>query len=483
MTTAPAPARTGLSTPVEAAPSQRTAVHWTSVLRIRPAALLLGAALMGRLPLGMVPVALLLAAKADGHSYATGAALVAAYGLSVAAGQPLLGRVVDRYGPVRPLASSASTSAVALTAVAAVGLTRLWLAATAVIIAGLSAAPVDGTLRSLWPRLVPETHLRAARDLGTGSGELVYVAGPLATTAMAAAFGPGTVLCTAAGLGTAGAVGISLSTHATIGTAAGGRSLVGGRGVLRGRGMRLLLLASTAVGAGYGAFLVSAVAAADRHGTLWLAGTLPAVVSLSAILGTAVFTTLSGSGSLPTHLTLTSTVFALGWLPFSLLDPPPELAVALAVLPGLAFGPILACVYSAADALAPNGTLVEAVGWLIAALSVGDALGTTGSGLLAGSWSAPAAAAALALPVVILLGPTLASQLTGASTTANPFGQTMGNDGRPDVEKHQDGWSGPPGSGGSRAPREPHAGMRVELSIGRKDSPRPSRCGARSRRS
>ena len=444
MNTAPAAASTSAPVSMEAALGQRTTVHWTSVLRIRPAALLLGATLVGRLPLGMVPVALLLAAKADGRGYAAGAALVAAYGLSVAAGQPLLGRIVDRHGSVRPLVCSASTSAVALTAVATAGLTRPLLAGGAVIIAGLSTAPVDGILRSLWPRLVPETHLRAARELGTGSGELVYVTGPLATTAIAAALGPGAALWMAGGLGIAGAVGISLSPHATIGTAAGSRSPAGGLSVLRGPGMRLLLLASTAVGSGYGAFLVSAVAAADRHGAPWLAGTLPAVVALSAILGTAVFTTLSGRGSLSTHLTLTSTIFALGWLPFSLLDPPPEPAVALAVLPGVAFGPILACLYSAVDGLAPTGTLVEAVGWLIAALSIGDALGTTASGLLAGSWFAPAAAAALALPVALLLGPTLASQLTGASTAGIPFGQTIDNDGRRGVvEQHQDGRADP----------------------------------------
>ncbi|WP_328373227.1 transporter (plasmid) [Streptomyces sp. NBC_00445] len=396
---------------------ERTSVHWPAVLRIRPAAGLLAATLVGRLPLGIVPVALLLAA--DGRSYAAGAALVAAYGLAVAVGQPLLGRVVDRHGPTLPLTSSAFTSAAALGVVAVAGTASLTFAAGAVIVAGLSTAPLEGTLRSRLAHLVPATHLRAAREFETGSGELVYVVGPLAATAAAVSFGPGAALALAGVLGIAGSLAVALAPCAGDGAPARRRIAPELLGALHSAGLRLVLLAAVAIGAAYGAFVVASVAAADRHGAPWLTGMLPATVSLSAIAGTALLTAFSARGRLRTHLLISGATFAIGWLPLSVLDPPPGAALACAVLPGLAFGPLLACSYAAVDTLARDGTLVEAVGWLVAALGVGDALGTAAAGALDGSWHVPATSALAALPLLCLLR----SHLTVPSDTTSAHGE------------------------------------------------------------
>ncbi|MGW0844276.1 MFS transporter [Streptomyces sp. NPDC002787] len=386
--------------PVErAAPAnqvdQRHPVHWGGVLRLPYAARLLGATLVGRVPLGMMPVALLIAARADGHGYGTGAMLASLYGLSVAVGQPLLGRLVDRRGQTLTLLGGCIVSTAALLVLAAAETADLPMAATAVVVAGASAPPMEGALRALWPALTPTPrHLRAAFALDSGSQELVYVVGPLTAAVVASVAAPGLVFAVAAVLGMGGALVVAASAPSRRWRPVPTRQ--GALGALRSGGLRWMLLVLTAIGASLGALSVAALAASERHAAEWLAGVLPAGVSVGALLGTAAWTALPLPVPLARQLALTATVFVAAWVPLC-LDPPPYVALALAVLPGMAFGALLTCAYQVVADLALPGTLVEAYGWLIAAFGLGQALGTAAAGPLAGSWLLPTAAAALAL--------------------------------------------------------------------------------------
>lgn len=369
--------------------------HWGAVLRLPFAARLLMGTLAGRLPLGMVPLAALVTARCEGHSYGVGAALASLYGLSVAAGQPLLGRLVDQYGQPRVLMGSAVTSATALLALAVKGTAELPLAFVAVLLAGLTAPPLEGALRALWPVLAPTSrHLRAALALDSGTQELVYVAGPLSATALAALGLHEFVFVSAALLVTGGASTVALSPPSRM-----WRPLPARRswlGALRSGGLRMLLLVLIAVGAALGALTVASMAAGDRHDAPWLSGALPAAVSVGALLGTAAWTALPLPVPLGQQLLLSITVFATAWLPLC-FDPAPFLALVLAVLPGMAFGALLTCGYQAVSTLALPGTLVESYGWLVAAFGLGQALGTAAAGPLTGSWLLPTTAAVLAL--------------------------------------------------------------------------------------
>ena len=61
------------------------------------------AALLGRLPIGMGPLATVLLLRGEGHSYAVTGVVVAVGSLASAGGLPLWGRLVDRVGQVRVL--------------------------------------------------------------------------------------------------------------------------------------------------------------------------------------------------------------------------------------------------------------------------------------------------------------------------------------------------------------------------------------------
>src|SRR5947207_11096348 len=61
------------------------------------------AGLLGRLPLGMVPLGTVLLVRSAGHSYAVVGGVVAALSVASAASAPFVGRLVDRVGQARVL--------------------------------------------------------------------------------------------------------------------------------------------------------------------------------------------------------------------------------------------------------------------------------------------------------------------------------------------------------------------------------------------
>src|SRR5262245_25623272 len=76
---------------------------YRSVLSTPGAGGLFATALVARLPQGMAPLAILLLVRGATHSYAAAGLAVGAQAFATAAGAPVLGRLVDRFGRRRVL--------------------------------------------------------------------------------------------------------------------------------------------------------------------------------------------------------------------------------------------------------------------------------------------------------------------------------------------------------------------------------------------
>ncbi|RNF81151.1 MFS transporter [Streptomyces botrytidirepellens] len=393
--------------PVAAASTPPT---FRAVLRHRYCSRLLFASVVGRMSLGMVPVALILAAQADGHSLATASLLAALYGIAPAIGLPLLGRLADLRGLPLPCHLGAALVAVALGTLALAGTSHLALTAVCVALAGAGCPPLEGGLRSLWPTVLPDAaHVRTAYTLDSSAQELVYVTGPALAIAVATWLSPATALALAAAVTLAGTL-----AFATARPARTWRAMPRHRdrlGVLRPPAMRLLLIALVFLGATVGALDIAGIAAADRQHASWLAGALPATFSAAGLLGGILFARLQPAAlSQGRHLLPLGAVFAVAWLP--LLAPLPAPAIlALAMLPGALFVPLLTVASLTVTALAPAGTSTEAVGWMSSAIRLGQAAGTALAGPLGGHFAVPLLAAALC---ALLLGARTAPAPTAA---------------------------------------------------------------------
>ncbi|MEU4113271.1 MFS transporter [Kitasatospora sp. NPDC028055] len=334
---------------------------------------------MGRLPAAMAPIAVLLAARADHASTAFGALLAALYALAGAIGQPLLGRVVDRSTLAAVAVPAATVSGAAFIALAFVDCAAQPLAAAVLsVVAGAATPPLEAGLRAMWTRLVEPRYHHKIFALDSASQEVVFVAGPLLATAVCLLASPDLALVACAVAGSAGTLTVAARLPASFRSAA---RAVHWLGPLRSTGLLVLLAASVFFGVTLGAFTVLALSYADWQHEGWLAGVLPAALSLGSLAGGAAWAKLKRPWPPSRALPAVGGAYAAGFAVL-LLPAPPWLMITASVLPGLFLAPWLASVFAACDALAPSGTATEAAAWLIAVIGLGQAAGTAAAGQL-----------------------------------------------------------------------------------------------------
>ncbi|MDX3020139.1 MFS transporter [Streptomyces acidiscabies] len=368
------------------------------MLRVPHAARLLIGTLIGRLPSGMAPLAIVLAGTQTAGLRA-GGALAALYLLANAAGGPLLGRLIDRQGQTRVLTASAAAAAAGLLLLT-VGGSSWWVALAAVTLAGLAKPPLDASLRALWGPLMPDReHERVAVVLEAALQELIYVTGPLLVAGLAYVLSAGWALVTTAALGLTGTLLVVTAPPSRSWTAAPRRA--DWLGPLRSHPLRVLYLAMVFVGIPMGALTPLAVTFADRLHHAGLSGALPAAVSAGALAGGLLYGTRSLSCSASVHLVVLCAGFATGWIPLLAATNAP-FAVVACLIPGLFMAPMLSAAYLLTTRLAPAGTVTEASALLVAALDIGCAVGSAASAIPFAQALLPAGGAAA---LVVLCAP------------------------------------------------------------------------------
>ncbi|MFI1890229.1 MFS transporter [Streptomyces jumonjinensis] len=370
---------------------------YQAILRSPYAARLLIGTLVGRLPAGMVPVAIVLLVAAEGGPLALGGLLSAVYGLASALAQPVKGRFMDRWGPLRVSGPATVLNTTGLLLLPwAVSTREPAVVVSAVGLAGLCTPPLESGLRLLWPRVFPDPGQRkAALGLDTGTQGLIHITGPLLVAGLIAVQDASAAFTVAALLGLGGsALALTALPARTWQPATTVRT--GRPGRLRGRGLGPLFTAVAGIGFALGAMNLWAVALADRHGAPLVSGLLPAVFSTGSLVGGLVFGHRAWPGSPSAQLLATAGGFCAGWLPL-LTAPSPAVATILVTVPGLFLAPGIACAFTTTRTLAPAGRLGEAYGWLILALGAGHAAGTALAGHLA-------AAHPLAGPTLLIAG-------------------------------------------------------------------------------
>jgi MFS family permease len=346
-------------------------------LRRPHAARLLGGTLFGRLPNGMGALAVVLHVRADGGGYPLAGTLAAVLGLAMAAGQPVLGRAMDRYGQPRVLLPAACLSAAGFTLLAAVGARPLPLAVAAVVLAGFATPPLEAGLRALWPAVLdgPE-QVDAAYALDAAAQEILFSVGPLLVVA-AAAIDTETALVLTGLVGIAGTLVVALSGPSRRWT--GAPRAADWAGPLRSPGLRVLLVSLACAGIALGVYAVAVVAYAERLDSGIASGLLLACMAAGALTGGIVYGARPWAGEPHRRLPWLLAALAAGYVPLVLTPGLPAMSV-LAFVSGVFLAPVLACSFTLVDRLAPSGTVTEAFAWVVAAVGAGGAAGSAVAG-------------------------------------------------------------------------------------------------------
>ncbi|MFB2554862.1 MFS transporter [Herbiconiux liangxiaofengii] len=366
----------------------RSSYPVVDVLRTRHTGYLLVTSLLGRLPGAMAALAIVQLVRSTSGDFAFAGLITAVYVVAGAVGQPLLGRLIDRFGQVTVLTVSGILSFLAFTGMALTLEPLPGLAVALAAAAGVFTPPLEPALRALWPRLVtPGPQLKAAFSLDAGAQEIIFILGPLLTVAGIAAFGPVGNLLFAGALGLVGALAFVINPapraapiHRRTDVAAhpGRRSPILIPAVAR------VAAFTFGIGVPVGALTIVATASEAARSSEGLAGWMLAVNAVGALIG-ATIVGVRPLGSTPARLlALCGVLLAIGYLPLAATALPTWAYLVVAGVSGVMLPPTLGQVFERISQLSPAAALTEANGWVVSAMTLGVGAGTLVAGAVVG---------------------------------------------------------------------------------------------------
>lgn len=384
--------------------------RYGQLLRAPHVAAITAAALLARIPIGIIGLAIVLFLREETGSYASAGAVAAAFAVGTAGAAPYLGRLVDRLGPARVLFPLSVVHATGLGLVVVLGYADTPLPVLLVVagVAGCALPPVSSVMRTLWPALLGRRDdlVTTAFALDAVIVELVFVTGPALVALLTALFAPAAALVLSAVLSLVGTLLFLTRPPTRARQPAPDVESGGFFGALRSPGLLTLVLGLIPLGFTLGATEVTLPAFSEAEGNRAAAGILLAVWSLGSAVGGLVY----GARSYEVPLRDLFLRFAL-LLPFSLIPlalAPSFAVMLLLVLPaGAIIAPTLAAGNQLVGDVTPPGQQTEAYTWPLTALVLGVAGGNAAAGVVVevADWRAAflvAAAAGLASGAILL---------------------------------------------------------------------------------
>ena len=373
-------------------------VRYTALLSKPDVRLTVGISLLGRLPIGVTGLAILLLVHGETGSFAQGGLAAGFYVAGLAAVAPALGRLIDRYGPRAVLlcCGVAFPAALAGLAAAATRAVPSSLVFTLAAAAGASFPPITVCMRTYLKRsFSDDALLAAAYSLESVLIELIFIVGPAIVALLVAFASAGSAVLFAAACGFAGTM-LFLRSPAVRSWHIARHSHGGLLGPLAERGFLPLVAVILCYSCAFGLTEIGITAYAADAGSPAMAGVLLALMSVGSALGGLAY------GSRGWHLPLARQFFNMlalmgaGLVLLTLRWSPLAFAL-LCVIAGIVMAPALIIQSMLVAKLARAEHSTEAFTWSTSALLAGVGLGLAGGGAVLDwlDWRAPIGAAAL----------------------------------------------------------------------------------------
>jgi MFS family permease len=341
------------------------------------------ASVVGRLPIGVAGLAILLYVQTRSHSFAQAGVSSALYVLGLAAVAPALGRLIDRLGP-RPimLVCSAVYPAALLVLILAVerNVHPGWIGLSA-LVAGAALPPVSICMRALFPRVVHDPGLLpTAYSLDSALVEFIFIIGPALVAACVAAGYPAVAvasaaLCAAAG----GSIFVRADMVRAWHPAQAGTS--GRRGPLRRPQLLLVFAITLCYSVAFGLFEVAVTAFAAAQGKPAVAGIALAMASVGSAAGALTYGSRHWAMPLQKQFFWALLGMASSIMLMTPLDNIP-LFVVIAVISGVPMATVISIQSLLVSQLTPREMLAESFTWGTTCLLGGISAGLAAGGLL-----------------------------------------------------------------------------------------------------
>jgi MFS family permease len=366
--------------------------RYVEVWRIPGAPTLLVTGIIGRLAIGMTPLALLLVVESVTGRYAPAAVAGGIYALAGAALSPIAGRIADRVGPTPVLLVTAVAHPLALVGLllasrsGAGAIVTIYLAAGA---AGATYPPLSAAIRGAWNDLTdPASGRYALRNTAlaaeTSLFELVFVLGPLLVAAFVLFADAAAALIGAAAVTLVGTVAVALGQVMRGWRPHPSHARAKGLGPLRVEGFPALLLCVGGLGVAFGAAGVTIPAYASTHAVTdaeSLAGVLLAVWGTGSAIGGIWFGTRRPAKKMGRQLAGLLGALSASFAVFAVMPHPLALGAAL-VIGGATIAPALTLENMMVGRISPVSMLNEAYTWVVTVAVATSAAGGAVAGVI-----------------------------------------------------------------------------------------------------
>jgi MFS family permease len=334
------------------------------------------------------------------HETGSVAAAGIAIGLNSFAGAitaGLRGSVMDRFGqkwPIRILVPSYASLILLLNTMQ----TRQSILITAFIL-GVTAPPINLSVRPLWKDIVPDSYLRTAYAFDTSMMSSTSVIGPVVITALSLSAHPGLGLGATAALMLAGGIALSLTPVS--------RNWIpekrekNQQRLWRDRAIQLLMFEGCFIGFGWGVFDVAVPAFATQEGVqhrvAWIFAAFGAATVVGGLLGGLVSKKLAPLSALRFAYLL----WLIACIPVAFTYPDWSMALIGACI-GFLGGAVQVFYFEVLEAVRPQGTQTSSLGWIWSVEGTFMAIGAAVGGVVSETLS-PRIGLAM-LPIMIFIG-------------------------------------------------------------------------------
>ena len=332
------------------------------------------AAFPARVAYGMVGLALFFKTEQETGSIALAGLVIGANSLAGSFTAGVRGSLIDKYGQKWPLRILVP-GYVSMMIMVNISHSATFIVVLATIM-GLTAPPINLSVRPIWKTIVPGDFLRTAYAVDTSVMNTAGVIGPVIATSLALSMFPGSPLITAAILMALG--GGALATAPVSRDWKPEKKESGAPSLWRSPTLRLMMLEGSFIGFGWGLFNVAVPAFATienvPHRTAWVF----AAMGISSIIGGLIAGLLSKRTSSLSAMRKTYFVWFLVSIPIAFTYPGWSMAIAGAFL-GFIGGAIQVFYWEVMEAVRPKGSATSYMAWLWtvegSVMSLGAAVG------------------------------------------------------------------------------------------------------------
>jgi MFS family permease len=370
------------------------------------------AAFPARLAYGMIGLGIFFKAEQSTGSFAIAGFAIGLNSLAGAATAGIRGSVMDRWGQKWPLRILVPAYTILILVLNQMDTARSILIAAFVL--GITAPPINLSVRPLWKDIVPPTYLRTAYAFDSSMMSSTTVLGPVVVTALALSSRPYLALDVVAGLMLTGGIALGLTRVSRNWIPE--KKAKGQERLLKNRAIQMLMFEGCFIGFGWGVFDVAVPAFATQedvpHRVAWIFAAFGVATIIGGLLGGLVSKKMAPLAALRKAYLF----WTFACIPIVFTYPDWTMAVVGASI-GFFGGAVQVFYFEVLEAVRPKGSQTSSLGWIWSVEGTFMAVGAAVGGIVSEHLS-PRVGLAM-LPIMIFIGYIILSVGRGRLSAAN----------------------------------------------------------------